>query len=227
MGDLDPRVERTRKDVLTAALDVLHEEGWDALTQARVAERAGVGRATVYRHWPDVGDLLFDALSAAELEDHTVPTGDLRNDLIDELQAFRRSMTKGQTGRIMTALIDRAEWDEDIARIRRRLAESGTSVLQGILRAAREQGDLPAAGDDQLLIAQLVGPLTFRRFMTGDPIGKRFIADVVDQALAATRNDVPVCSPGAAQGPGAVTSRATAAQRLRDAGSAAASIPAK
>lgn len=191
MGDLDPRVERTRRNVLAAALDVLRGEGWDALTQARVAEGAGVGRATVYRHWPNVSDLLFDALSEAELKDHTVPTGDLQRDLIDELLAFRRSMAKDQTGRIMTALIDRAEWDDDIAAIRQRLAANGTSVLRSILRTARERGDLPSAGDDHLLITQLVGPLTFRRFFTGHPVTKRFVTDIVDQVLRAARADLP------------------------------------
>ncbi|MDP1803847.1 MAG: TetR/AcrR family transcriptional regulator [Acidimicrobiales bacterium] len=182
---------QTRRNVLAAALDILRGEGWDALTQTRVAERAGVGRATVYRHWPNVSDLLFDALSEAELTDHTIPTGDLQHDLIDELFAFSRSMGTGQTGRIMTALIDRAEWDDDLAAIRRRLASNGTSVLQRILRTARNRGDLPATGDDQLLITQLVGPLTFRRFFTGRPITKRFVTDVVDQVLRAARADLP------------------------------------
>lgn len=191
MGELDPRVERTRRKVLAAALDVLRGEGWDALTQARVAQRSGVGRATVYRHWPIVSDLLFDALSEAELTDHTVPTGDLQRDLINELLAFRRSMTNDQIGRIMTALIDRAERDDDIAAIRRRLAAQGTSVLEHILRAARERGDLPSTGDDQLLITQLVGPLTFRRFFTGRPITTRFVTDVVDHVLRGAGADLP------------------------------------
>lgn len=195
MEDLDPRVERTHRNVLAAALDILHQEGWDALTQARVAESAGVGRATVYRHWPNVSDLLFDALSEAELKDHSVPTGDLQRDLIHELLAFKKSMTKGQTGRIVTALIDRAEWDDDVAAIRRRLVAKGTSVLQHILRAARERGELPSSSDNQLLIAQLLGPLTFRRFFTGQPITTRFITDVVDQVLHSAHTDAAL-NPG-------------------------------
>lgn len=189
MDDLDPRMERTRRSVLTAALDILHQEGWDALTQARVAESAGVGRATVYRHWPRVSDLLFDTLSEAELKKHTIPTDDLRHDLINELLIFKKSMTKGQTGRIMTALIDRAEWDSDIAAVRRRLVAKGTGLLEQILQKARDRGELPHSGDNQLLIAQLVGPLTFRRFFTGQPITTRFVTDVVNQVLRTTHTN--------------------------------------
>lgn len=173
--------------MLAAALDVVRDEGWGGLSQARVAERAGVGRATVYRHWPDVRDLLFDALSEAELTDHAVPTGDVRCDLINELLAFKRSMAEGDTGRVMTAVIDRAEWDADMAAIRRRLTTSGTSVLRGILRRGRASGDLPLAINEQLLVASLVGPLIFRRFFSGQPITRPFVAEVVDQALHAAR----------------------------------------
>ena len=186
MEDRDPRVVRTRQSALVAVLDIVRDEGFGALTQARVAERAGIGRATVYRHWPDVRDLLFDALSETELADHAAPTGDVRRDLIDELLAFKRSMTTGDTGRVMTAVIDRAEWDADMAAIRRRLTASGTSVLRDIIRRGRASGDLPRANEQQL-VASLVGPLLFRRFFSGQPITRPFVAEVVDQALHAAR----------------------------------------
>ncbi|MHB1130190.1 MAG: TetR/AcrR family transcriptional regulator [Ilumatobacteraceae bacterium] len=189
MNDMDPRMERTRRRVLTAALDILHQEGWDALTQARVAECAGVGRATVYRHWPLLSDLLFDTLSEAELKKHTIPTGDLQRDLINELLTFKKSMAKGQTGRIMTALIDRAEWDSDIAAVRGQLVARGTSLLEQILQEACDRGELPHSTDIQLLITQLVGPLTFRRFFTGQPITTRFVTEVVDGVLGSAHTN--------------------------------------
>ncbi len=187
MAGEDPRVQRTRQRVLEAASELLHAEGWDAVTQTHVAQYAGVGRATVYRHWPDARDLLVEALSEASLKDHAVPTGHLRQDLINELLAFKQAMTRGQTGRLMTALIDRAEWDSDFESIRTQLAESGSSVLRDILRAARRRGEIAPSGDDQLLIAQLVGPLVYRRFLTGQAITKRFVADVVDRAISTSK----------------------------------------
>jgi AcrR family transcriptional regulator len=187
VDDRDARVARTRRTALAAVLDVVRDEGLGALTQARVAERAGIGRATVYRHWPNVRDLLFDALSEAELTDHAVPTGDVRRDLIDELLAFKRSMTKSDIGRVMTAVIDQAEWDADMAAIRCRLTASGTSVLRNIIRRGRASGDLPVANEQQL-VARLVGPLVFRRFFSGEPITRPFVAEVVDQALTGARS---------------------------------------
>jgi len=50
--DMDPRVVRTRRDVLAAAREVLLEEGWEGVTVSRVADRSGYARTTLYRHWP-------------------------------------------------------------------------------------------------------------------------------------------------------------------------------
>lgn len=182
---------RTRQKVLDAALDLLHEEGWDGLNQTRVAARAGVGRATVYRHWPDAGELLFDTLDTAKLQDHSVPTGDLRQDLINELLAFNRALAKDRFGRIMAALIDRSEWDDQLAVVRRRVTASGASVLSQIIARARAAGQLPKTGDDQLLIAQLAGPISFRRFHAGRRVTRPFVVDVVDHALAAHGANTP------------------------------------
>ena len=49
---LDPRVARTRRDVVAAASALLVEVGWDAVTHAEVARRAGFSKATIYAHWP-------------------------------------------------------------------------------------------------------------------------------------------------------------------------------
>src|SRR5688500_3189333 len=42
--------ERMDQRLLAVAIELLDEEGWSALTLDRVAERAGLSRATVWRH---------------------------------------------------------------------------------------------------------------------------------------------------------------------------------
>src|SRR5256712_10120296 len=63
----DPRAARSREAILAAAFDLLTREGPGAITHQRVAQQAGVGRATVYRHWAAAEDLLRDVLYTAEL----------------------------------------------------------------------------------------------------------------------------------------------------------------
>ncbi|HEY3485891.1 MAG TPA: helix-turn-helix domain-containing protein, partial [Ilumatobacteraceae bacterium] len=60
--ELDPRVERSRRVIMEATLDELGEVGYGALSIESVARRAGVGKATVYRHWDGKLDLVTDSL---------------------------------------------------------------------------------------------------------------------------------------------------------------------
>src|ERR671912_893389 len=59
----DPRVERSRRVILEAVLDELGEVGYGALTIEAVAARAGVGKSTIYRHWPGKLELIEDAIA--------------------------------------------------------------------------------------------------------------------------------------------------------------------
>lgn len=63
---LDPRVDRTRRSVMEAVAMLVVDEGAGSVTHQRVAEVSGVGRATLYRHWPTPADLLYEALQEAE-----------------------------------------------------------------------------------------------------------------------------------------------------------------
>ena len=56
---VDPRQARSRKAMLDAARELLAREGPAAVTHQRVARQAGVGRATVYRHWPRPEQLIY------------------------------------------------------------------------------------------------------------------------------------------------------------------------
>jgi AcrR family transcriptional regulator len=58
-----PRSEQADQAILAAALDLFAECGPDALCIERVAAKAGVGKATIYRRWPGKEDMLVDALA--------------------------------------------------------------------------------------------------------------------------------------------------------------------
>lgn len=63
------RSRRTRAALLGATRSILEESGFDVLTMAAVAERAGVTRGAVYMHFDSVADLiggLFDHVAEVE-----------------------------------------------------------------------------------------------------------------------------------------------------------------
>src|ERR1700751_3205707 len=59
-----PRSEQARLAILRSALKVLEENGFSDFTIEDVADRASVGKATVYRWWPNKGALIADAFAS-------------------------------------------------------------------------------------------------------------------------------------------------------------------
>src|ERR1043165_4470484 len=60
-----PRSERAARAIIDATLDLLAEEGGvTGVSIEAVAARAGVGKTTIYRRWPNKEALIIDALAA-------------------------------------------------------------------------------------------------------------------------------------------------------------------
>ena len=80
-------------DILDAVWDLLGEIGYDQLRVADVADRAGVGLATIYRRWPTKQDLVGAALEAGDIEAKLVDTGNPRDDVRSILRAMAEDMS--------------------------------------------------------------------------------------------------------------------------------------
>lgn len=184
--DVDPRVVRTRRDVLAAAHEVLLEEGWERVTVSRVADRSGYARTTLYRHWPQRLDLLRDLIGEEARLVHTVPRGELRADLVAELEAFRVAVTSTGLGRVMIAIGQQARDDAELADLNRSMRADGARVLEEIVAAGIARGELDGRVDAGDAVAQLVGPVLFGYLFEGDTsLDRGFVESVVDWFLAA------------------------------------------
>jgi AcrR family transcriptional regulator len=78
MDVLDRRVRRTRAALAEALIDLAAASAFDRLTVREIAERADVGYATFFRHYPNKEALLLDVFGGivAELADRLQPTAD-------------------------------------------------------------------------------------------------------------------------------------------------------
>ena len=186
-GRTDPRVDRTRIAVLAAARAVLVGDGWDAVTHQRVAQESGISRATLYRHWPERSALLYEVLAAEEVTLHIVPTGDLRQDLVAHLEMFRTVLADEVLGRVVTALVDRAEWEPAVMQIKVAVAQHTLSYLRGLLECGIRSGELAPDLDVELATSQLLGPVAFRRLVSAERMHADFTRAVVDDFLTLHR----------------------------------------
>jgi len=57
-----PRSETARQAILHATHDLIIESGYDRLTMSGIAARAGVGKQTIYRWWPDRATIVAECV---------------------------------------------------------------------------------------------------------------------------------------------------------------------
>jgi AcrR family transcriptional regulator len=177
-----PRDEAATASILRAALELADEVGFDTLTVEGVAARAGVGKTTIYRRWPDVWAVVMDAFLAdmtrsAPIEEHATARESLRASMKSLAKAYR-----GKTGKTLRPLIGRAQVDEDLREaIRARWVEPRRRIAREILRRGVESGELREGIDADVVLDALYGPI-YHRFLVpyGDaPLSDAFIDQVV------------------------------------------------
>lgn len=188
VDDIDPRIERSRLQVLAAAVDLLREIGYGALTIEGVAARSGVAKSTIYRHWSSKAQVVADAFQWAHgLDPKAVPPpGPVRDRVAAILRATIADMaTSDRLACMLPALIDAAERSEEIAELAHRVAEEKNAVLRGVLDEAVASGELQPHVDTTMLADALVGPILVCRLFHRPPVTVDDVPALVDQILPA------------------------------------------
>ncbi|WP_433337529.1 TetR/AcrR family transcriptional regulator C-terminal ligand-binding domain-containing protein [Spirillospora sp. CA-294931] len=180
---LDPRTIRSRQAALAAVRELLTESGLPGVTHVTVAARSGVGRSTLYRHWPDVPSMVSEALAQVRVAATPVPTGHLRTDLVNLLNGTRMVLHHPASERAMRALIERSGIDPAYTELKRQLHRSGAAVIEEFLNAGIARGDLSADLDLDLAVAQLAGPVFYDRLLADRDVPPATVEKIVDAWL--------------------------------------------
>jgi AcrR family transcriptional regulator len=175
----DARIVRTRADVARTAFAILVEEGSEALTHARVAERAGYSKTTLYKHWPTRADLAATALSPLRNAEHREPTGDVRADLIRQLTAFRQAVLDLRLDLVLSAMTQWATVDT-MRQLRDEINAEGQRPIRRILEQIFQGAELDAS------ISMLSGVIACPALMFGTVPATDVIEAAVDVVLQST-----------------------------------------
>ena len=177
----DARVVRTRERVLEAAQRLLFDGGPSAITYSALAEEAGVGRTTLYRHWPTLDDLWAEVTAIVDTHTRIEFSGDLRQDLLTAMSIVA-SMARTDAGRASVAsMLERSQWDDDTYNFAVRFQDQ--IPVQQALAKAVEVGTYPASDDLQVASSLLVGPLLLQSFFTRGQFDDSIIEYVVDRFI--------------------------------------------
>lgn len=168
----DPRIERTRRVVVAAAAELAAEGGFARTTIDAVAERSGVARSTIYRHWPDRADLFAEAFDVVCSVPDAPDLGSLCADLRLKARHLAHGLSHETWGRILPSLVGAADHDDDLGRALRTFTSQRRAESLELVHRAVARGEID--GDPGVDLAgaleRFVAPLFFRRLMTDLPI---------------------------------------------------------
>lgn len=147
-------IHEHRRTVRDAILDttwaLAAEHGPLAVTMSQIAERAGIGRATLYKYFPDVETILV-AGHARHVAAHLEQLRALRDPAADVMQQLEAVLTayalicfrRSRHGTAeLSALVHRTE---HVERADAQLVELFAELLTSAAAAGQVRGDVPAA----------------------------------------------------------------------------------
>jgi len=173
----NPRVRRTRERILAAARELLSEVGPAGLTYSLLAERAGVTRQTLYRHWPARPALLLGLILEGADGGYPEPGADPGAVAAAWLASLRDGLRDRARRIAVLGVAAQADSDPDSALALAQLTEYGNVALNELL----EPSGTTIGSDEYALLS---GPVLARIFFERGPATDEFIAAVVAQWLA-------------------------------------------
>jgi len=180
----DPRIARSRQVILAAALAELGTSGYGGFAIEAVAARAGVGKSTIYRHWPDRLSLIADAFETLHQEGGPdLATGSPREKLARILAHVADVLMASPFSVCLPAMIDAAERDPALRDFHHRFQAEARKPTVALIAAAITSGDFPADRDPELTAQALLGAIFFRRLMTGTRFAPAEAHALIDTVL--------------------------------------------
>jgi AcrR family transcriptional regulator len=161
------------------------------LSMEGIAREAGVGKATVYRRWPNKDALLLDVVERVDSPPVPSGSGVLRDDLIAAVEHIRRRSLAKRESALLRSMLTQVQGNSALWR---RYHDTVIAGRRGMLVALLEQGVAsgeirPELGADlDLLCDMVVGPVLARATLRPEaPLPDDLAERVVDTLLLGMR----------------------------------------
>ncbi|MFD1775812.1 TetR/AcrR family transcriptional regulator [Paenibacillus rhizophilus] len=179
-----PRNIEAEKAILNASYDLLLETGFGAVTVEKIAERAKVSKATIYKWWPNkaavvMAGFLFAASARLPIPD----TGSVFSDILIHATNLAKFLTSRE-GKVITELIGEGQFDSGLAEAyRAEFFRPRRLEARQLLERGAQRGELKESLDIPLSIDLMYGPLFYRLLVTGDNLEETNIRNLITYAF--------------------------------------------
>jgi TetR/AcrR family transcriptional regulator, regulator of autoinduction and epiphytic fitness len=162
----DPRIAETQRIVKEATLDLIAEIGFEGTTVELIAERSGISRTTIYRHWPDPAVLFLEAFDPTTSDREPPPlTGHFMTDLDGYIHHVVERLNDERFVAALTAQVDKARRDADYRTAHLQYAVTRNAHGRSIFAAGKADGTLRDDIDPEHETDLILSFLVYQRIM--------------------------------------------------------------
>ena len=160
-----PRSEQVEDAILDAVISLLSQGvNYDLLSMEMIAATAGVGKAAIYRRWPNKEALVLATLQRTfHSTPRTPPPGiSVRDDLVDLIKQMRKNIVETHEGTAFAVLIQTlASNPEVMHRYQETVIEPRREQYREVLRRGIANGELRSDLDVERATVMLTSTLLF------------------------------------------------------------------
>lgn len=181
-----PRSEHSRKAILDATRKLLTRTPMAELSIESIAKRAGVGKTTIYRWWPNKAAVAMEAFLEQPGMKNIVPTSASAGEaVVRQMESLIRQL-RGQNGRIIAGIIAESQSDESVLELLyEKFLKERVELLARHFETGKKNGEFKAALQTDIALDIILGPL-FLRVLSGEHgIDNNFAENYPRQVLLA------------------------------------------
>ena len=179
-----PRSEQAEQAIIEATLDLFAEQGFEGVCVEAVAARAGVGKATIYRRWPNKEELLLAALGSLK-SPFPEPNGEsVREDLLAMVKVMCADKSDPRKARRYALLLGEGQkYPRLMARYKETVVQPRRDAMRAVIRRGIQAGELRPDTDVEIAMLTLTGVIMAHEKSPDAALDDDFATRLVDGLL--------------------------------------------
>lgn len=182
-----PRSEKSHKAVMEATRKLLMQTSVQKLSIEAIAKKAGVGKTTIYRWWPNKSAVVMDAILSQATYNNTLATPRNAVEAVTAQLEKLAKQLKGKNGRIVAEILGEAQSDpESLKYFTQIFLQSRYDKLYAYIEGGKKTQEFSQDINTDIAIDTVLGPIFFR-LVSGQDMDDDFIAEMTVLLLKALR----------------------------------------
>ena len=179
-----PRSEQAEQAIIEATLDLFAEQGFEGVCVEAVAARAGVGKATIYRRWPNKEDLLLAAFGSLKSPFPEARGVSVRDDLLAMVKVMCADRSDPRKARRYALLLgDGDKYPRLMARYMETVVQPRRDAMRAVIRRGIQSGELRPDTDVEIAMLTLTGVIMAHEKSPDAILDDAFATRLVDGLL--------------------------------------------